>query len=248
MFLRMVTHVVRIEETEKMAEIYDRSVLSALRTTQGCVFASLMQNTANMHECVSLTIWNSKKESFEYEESGLYQQLVDALRPFFVESTEYKLELSADLSLEYTPIQVEPTVERFDESVSGSEHISKLKAKPFAVQILALSVQDEKAADFEKIFLSEIRPKYKTHKGFIDLILLRQQRKYHIISFWDEAVDIQSPSGPHSINELVQSIYKVLPSFVQWQVSHKSSVPSSASSEEIRTMVYRCLTAGWFLP
>ena len=246
MFLRLVTHIIRAEESEKNAETYARSVLSGLRSTKGCAFASLLQNTGNAQECISLTIWNSRKDSVDYEESGVYRQLVDSLRPFFAESTEWKLELSEDLSLEYTPIQVEPTVERFDDSVAGSENISKLKAKPFAVHILALTVQENQIGTFETIFSSDIHPKYKAHKGFIDLILVRQHHKFHIISFWDETVDIQSSSGTYSMSQLLESIYKILPSFVRWRVSHDSAVHTLASSEDITTAVYRCLTAEWF--
>jgi hypothetical protein len=242
----MVTHIIRAEESEKNAEVYARLILPALRSTQGCVFASLLQNTGNAQECVSLTIWKSRKESTDYEESGLYLHLVDSLRPFFAESTEWKLELSEDLSLEYTPIQVEPTVERFDESVAGSENISRLKAKPFAVQILALTVQEDQIHAFETIFSSDIHPKYKIHKGFIDLILIRQHHKFHIISFWDETVDIQSSSGIHSISQLLESIHKILPSYVRWRVSHSTAAHTSASSEDLKATLYRCLTAEWF--
>jgi heme-degrading monooxygenase HmoA len=247
MFLRLVTHIIRAEESEKNAETYARSVLSGLRSTKGCVFASLLQNTGNAQECISLTIWNSRKESSDYEESGLYLKLVDFLRPFFAESNEWKLELSEDLSLEYTPIKVEPSVEGFDESVAGSESISTLKAKPFAAHILALTVQEDQSHTFETIFSSEIQPKYKTHKGFIDLILVREHHKFHIISFWDETVDIESSSGIRSIPHLLESIYKILPSSVRSQVSRTGAVHSSASSEEMRSAVYRCLSAEWFL-
>ncbi len=180
------------------------------------------------------------------EESGLYTRLVDILRPFFAESTEWKLELSKDLSLEYTPIQVEPTVERFDDSVAGSENISRLRAKPFAVQFLTLTVQEDQSRAFESIFSSEIHPKYNMHKGFIDLILVREHHKFHVISFWDETVDIESSNGVHSIPYLMESIYKILPSFVRWKDFHGSSVHTSATSEDLRAAMYRCLTAEWF--
>ncbi|HTR82086.1 MAG TPA: antibiotic biosynthesis monooxygenase [Bacteroidota bacterium] len=245
MFLRLVTHIIRAEESEKNAEAYAQSVLSALRSTKGCAFASLLQNTDKPQECISLTIWKSRKDSEDYEKSGLYTKLVDSLRPYFADSNEWKLELTEDLSLEYTPIQIEPTIERFDGSVAGSENISKLKAKPFAVQILELTVQEDQVNTFEALFASEIHPKYKAHKGFIDLILLRQQHKFHVISFWDETVELQSP-GIHSIGELLESIYKILPASVRWRVSHASATTTSATSEDLTTKVYRCLTAEWF--
>ena len=246
MFLRMVTHIIHAEESEKNAETYARSVLSALRSTQGCAFASLMQNTANPQECISLTIWDSRKASTDYEESGLYLKLVDSLRPYFLESTEWKLELSEDLSLEYTPLKVEPTVERFDESVADSGNIFRLRANPFAVHLLTLSVNEEQRAAFKSTFSTVVHPKYKLHKGFIDLVMVRQERKFHIISFWDETVDIGPSSGIQSIDQLIESIYKVLPSFVRWRISHTNDVHMSSSSEDLRSATYRCLTAEWF--
>jgi heme-degrading monooxygenase HmoA len=248
MFLRMVTHAVQSEKQLEFAAAYERTILTALRSTSGCVFASLLQNTRNTRECISLTIWKSQQEALEYEESGLYRQLVDSIRSFFVETNEWKLELSEDLSLEYTPIRTEPTIARFDESVTGSDEIARLKVKPFAVQILTLTVQEDQLHTFENIFAADIQPRYKTHKGFLDLILLRQDREYYIVSFWDETVDIQSSSGIHSIDQLLESIYRVLPSFIQWRVSHGSAARISASSEDIKTTVHRCLAAEWFTP
>jgi heme-degrading monooxygenase HmoA len=247
MYLRTVTHAVQRDKLILMVDTYERNILSALRSTSGCIFASLLQNTDNVQECISLTIWKSPQESLEYEESGLFRQLVNSLRPFFIESNEWNLELTDDLSLEYTPMQTEPTVTRYDNSVTGSEEITRLKEKPFAAHILSLTVQDDQHQTFEDIFSHDIQPKFKTHKGFIDLILLRQHNEYYIISFWDETVDIQSALGIHSLNHLLQSIYSILPSFIQWKVTHRTAARISASTEDIKAVIYRCLTSEWFM-
>jgi heme-degrading monooxygenase HmoA len=247
MFLRMVTHIIRVEESEKNAETYARAVLTALRETQGCIFASLIQNIGNPQECISLTLWASRNESIAYEESGLYAHLVDSLRPYFLESTDWKLELSEDLSLEYLPTQTEPTVERFDESAPGPENMAKLRSNPFAVHILSLSVQEDQLKTFESIFAAAIHSKYKLRKGFLDFMVVRQHRKFFVISFWDERVDLQSVSAFYSIDGLLESIRNVLPSFVRWQVTQTRDVHRSASSEDVRSAVYRCLTAEWFV-
>jgi heme-degrading monooxygenase HmoA len=246
MYLRTVTHTVQNDKVIHLVETYERMILPALRSTSGCIFASLLQNTGNVQECISLTIWKSQQESLDYEESGLFRQLVNSLRPFFIESNEWNLELTEDLSLEYTPIQTEPTVTRFANSVTGSEEITRLKEKPFAAHILSLTVQDDQHQTFEDIFSHDIHPKFKTHKGFIDLILLRLFNEYHIMSFWDETVDIQSPFGIHSMNHLLKSIYSILPSFIQWKVSHRAAARISASTEDIKAVIYRCLTSEWF--
>jgi heme-degrading monooxygenase HmoA len=246
MFLRMVAHTIRDDDALRMAKTYERLVLSALKSTPGCAFAALIQNIDKHTECISLTLWKSHEESLAYEASGLYLQLVNALRPFFLESTAWKLQLNEEYALENTLVQIEPDVAGYSESVAGPEEIHRLKEKPFAVQILSLSVQEDQMRSFERIFSDEIHQKYKLSKGFIDLILLRQNREYHSISFWDETADIQSSSEVHSINQLVKSIYSLLPSFIQWRVSRSGAPPLSASSEDIKAAVYRCLVAEWF--
>jgi heme-degrading monooxygenase HmoA len=245
MFLRMVTHTYRDEELLHMTMTYEHAVLPALRSTPGCVFAAFIQNIDDHRECVSLTLWRSQNEAHEYEGSGLYFKLVNELRPFFTETTEWKLQLNEENALENVPVQIEPEVVGFSDSVAGSEVFSRLKAKPFAVQIVTLTVKAGHLQDFETIFSSEIHQKYQTCKGFIDLILLRQERVYHSISFWDETVDINSSSDIHSINQLVRSIYAVLPTFVQWRMSHQGAARTSASSEDVKATVYRCLVAEW---
>lgn len=246
MYLRMVTHSVHEGKEADMAAAYEQTIFPALRSTPGCIFAALLHNTSDKSECVSLTIWKTRQEALAYEAGGLYNTLVEVLRPFFAASNEWKLELSEDLSLEYTPISVEPTIERFADSVAGSEEIARLKAKPFAVQILSLTVQEDRKKAFEDIFASEIHPRFRQHKGFIELLLLRQEREYYIISFWDGTVDIMAPSGVDSVSELIESIRGVLPSFIRWKLSHRSADRTSASSKDIRATVHRCLVAEWF--
>jgi heme-degrading monooxygenase HmoA len=246
MFLRMVTYTIREAELLPMARTYERYIIPALRSTAGCVFAAVIQNIDNAGECISLTMWRSQAESAEYESSGLYSQLVNGIRPYFTEATEWKVQLNEEYLLETVPIQIEPEVVGYSDPVTNPDEISRLKAKPFAVQIVTVSVQEGHGEEFERIFSSEIRQMYRSHKGFIDLILLRQNREYHSISFWDETVDITSSSDIHSITQLVKSIYSVLPSFVQWRLTHRGAVHTSASSEDVRATIHRCLAAEWF--
>ena len=246
MFLRMVTHIIRAEDSEKNAQTYAGSVLSGLRTTKGCIFAALLQDSADPQRCISLTIWSSRKESVAYEESGLYQKLVDSLRPFFREADEWKLELSEDLSLQVTPVRVEPSIEGFDETRVASGSLAELRRNPFAVHMLAVTVLEEHVGALEEKIASEIYEQYRRVKGFLELMSVRQQRTMYVISFWDETVDLSTSSGIHSLDKLTESLSGMLPSFIRWKVAHERASQFSASSEDAHTSVYRCLTAEWF--
>jgi heme-degrading monooxygenase HmoA len=245
MFLRLVQHLVKTEYIVEMSSAYERKILSELRITQGCVFASLLQNVNNPRECISLTIWESQRAASLYEESGLFPVLLSSLRPYFVESNDWELKLSDDLSIEYTPIPIDPSIKGFNEQTE-KEGIPKFYATPYAAKIITLTVQPEKIQEFQDIFASKIIPKFKSQKGFIHIILLRKSNEFNIVSFWDETIDLNPSMGDSNLDVFSRSIFEILPSTVQWQVSHKSSRTSYASSDEIKTSMYRCLTGEWF--
>ncbi len=246
MFLRMVSMGVQAEHTEMFAKAYDENVISALRVQPGCSFASLLQNVHDHKDCISLTIWETKAETDEYEKSGLFKKLVESLRTFYEASDEFELKLTDDLSIEYTPVQKDPTLKQFNDEDTQKEYIQKFNATPYAVKIITLTVQHDKIEEFEEIFSSKVIPKFKEQKGFIHIILLRKNNEFNIISFWDETIDLDAAPGGQALSTLTRSIFNLLPSSVQWQVSHKASRSSFATTEEISASVYRCLTGEWF--
>jgi heme-degrading monooxygenase HmoA len=246
MFLRMVSMGVQGNESELFAKAYDENVISALRLQPGCSFASLLQNVNDPKDCISVTIWESKRATEQYENSGVFKALVESLRSFYVESGEFELKLTDDLSIEYTPIQNDPSLKQFDDDDTEKQYIQKFNITPYAAKIITLTVQPEKVQEFQSIFAEQVVPKFKEQKGFIHIILLRKESEFNIISFWDETIDLTDSSGDQSLNTLTRTIFKMLPASVQWQVSHKASRLSFASTDEITASVYRCLTGEWF--
>ena len=246
MFLRMVSMNIREEHSIKIAEEYDKNIISALRHQPGCEFASLLQNIHDPKDCISLTIWDSKEGTEEYEKSGVFKKLVESLRSFYEESNEWELKLTDDLSIDYTPIQLDPSLKQFTDDDTAKDYIQKFNVTPYAAKIITLSVQPDKIQEFEQIFISKIIPKFKLQKGFIHIILLRKEHEFNIISFWDETVDLTGSTGENSLDSLVRNIFSLLPSSVRWQVSHKASSKNIATSEEIHASVYRCLIGEWF--
>lgn len=246
MFLRMVSIGIREEHSLKIAEEYDRNVMTALRTLPGCSFATLLQNINHKKDCISLTIWNSRQEADDYEKSGLFRRLVESLRAFYEESNEWELKLTDDLSIEYTPVQTDPTVKGYDDTDTEKKYIRKFNVTPYAAMIITLSVQPDNITEFQDVFVSKVIPAFSGHKGFIHIILLKKGSEFSIISFWDETIDFNATFSDQTLRTLTRSIFELLPSSVRWKVSHASSVTKYATSEEMKASVYRCLTGEWF--
>lgn len=246
MFLRMVSMNMKAEHSLKLAQEYEKNVIATLRHQAGCNFASFLQNINDKKDCISLTIWNSKQEADEYEKSGVFKRLVDSLRTYFEDSNEWEMKLTDDLSIEYTPIQADPSVKGFEDNASEKESIQKFHATPYAAKIMTLTVQPDKIQEFQETFVSKVIPKFNEQKGFVQIILLQKNNEFNSISFWDETIDLNSSFGEQTDRTLTKSIVELLPSSVQWQVSHKGSRSNYATTEEMKGSVYRCLTGEWF--
>lgn len=81
-FARMTTVTVAIDKIAEVTRIYEQSILPALKPVTGFQGAYLCTDQST-GEGISLTFWTSEKDAIAYEQSGLYTQLVENLRPFF---------------------------------------------------------------------------------------------------------------------------------------------------------------------
>ena len=82
-FVRMLTGKVPVEKIAEFTRLYEQTVLPALKPITGFQGAYLFNDPAT-GEGFSLTFWASEQDITAYEKSGLYMQLLEKFRPFFV--------------------------------------------------------------------------------------------------------------------------------------------------------------------
>jgi heme-degrading monooxygenase HmoA len=81
-YARTTTVTIPVEKTAEFTRIYEQTILPALKPVPGFQGAYLFNDPAT-GEGFSLTFWASEKDATAYEQSGLYAELVEKLRPFF---------------------------------------------------------------------------------------------------------------------------------------------------------------------
>ncbi len=88
-FARITTATVPIEKIDEFNRVYEQNNLPALKGVRGFegIYLLIDRSTG---EGFSLTFWASKEDAMAYEQSGLYTQLVDKLRPFFTTAPTLK--------------------------------------------------------------------------------------------------------------------------------------------------------------
>ena len=69
---------------QEYEQVYHDAILPETRSVKGLVFRELLQGVDDPNEGISLTLWESREDLDAYEQSGLYQGLVERARAFYV--------------------------------------------------------------------------------------------------------------------------------------------------------------------
>ena len=84
MFARVAWGKVKPGTWQEYEQVYHDAILPDTRNVKGLVFRELLQGADDPNEGISLTLWESRADLDAYEQSDLYQGLVDRARAFYV--------------------------------------------------------------------------------------------------------------------------------------------------------------------
>ena len=100
MFMRLLQVKVKPETSGDLPRIYNEKIIPALQQTIGCLYASLIQSVDHPDESISMTLWDTPDHAEAYEQGGLFQRLLHEAEPYLAETSEWKIQLSQDFTLE----------------------------------------------------------------------------------------------------------------------------------------------------
>ena len=96
LYVRIVSLTLQKGKEEEFKRIYSSEIIPALLSTKGCQYAYLTQNIENTNSYISVTIWDSKKDADEYENSGRFDELVKKVMHTFSDFYRWKLALEKE--------------------------------------------------------------------------------------------------------------------------------------------------------
>ena len=163
MYMRLVQARYMPASLSIIRKIYDEKIIPELRKMKGCLFACLIRSETQPDEGISFTLWDSQENAESYVKSGAFQSLFEELKPYMSDSSEWKVELTKDLKVEYKPIPEEPVIKSYRTLIESSNEISGHEA--MYMRVLSLNIQPGKFDDFQEIYTNEIIPVLKKVKG-----------------------------------------------------------------------------------
>ncbi len=253
MFMRFLQLQVNPEFEDYLTSFYNKTVIPDLQQLKSCLYTALIRSNKSNNEFISMTLWKTRKQAEAYEKSATFRKFLERIKPFLSESTEWKLQLSEKLELEYTPAVEEPVLKGFKMTAHLNEEDTYLSKDKFLyVRLLSLSLQENKIKEFRRIYSQEIIPTLQNTPGCLYAYLIESlQDKKEVISvtIWDSQTDAEEYETSGRFGELVNKVQHTLSKFYRWKMAlEKSRSAHVTTSEDLKINYYGLVSGKSFKP
>jgi len=246
MFMRFVKLKVKQESVEAFERFYEFRLAPYLLEEQGCIFARLIQSDASANEFLSFTLWKSHADAEAYESSGHFDKILEENEPFLEDTTEWKIQLSDDNTLEYKPVKEKPTVQGMPLAAGDdqSDPSHEFGADMY-VRIVSARVRTNGFQGLKKMYDDYFIPQLLATTGCHGLYLIGSDESDDVLSItiWESKsyADVYESSGTFS--RFVKMASPYLSSLYQWKMSLDSEKQSSTqTSDDLSVEGYHIVT------
>lgn len=222
MFMRFVQINIKPDSAQSFERFYNFRTAPALREVEGCLFAHLIQNDKAESDFISFTVWESNEAAEKFETGGYYEELLGEVDPFMEDSTEWKIRLNEDMTLDYTPVKEQPTVKGMPvvAGTMAADPTKKIGEDPY-VRILSFKVDPKNAAEFRRLYDDVTTPQILEVEGCRAAFLIGTGDGSGTVSvtIWDskEFADAYEKTG--KFDELFGILRPLLSSLFQWKMT-----------------------------
>jgi quinol monooxygenase YgiN len=229
--MRLVQMRVNPKKIFELEKVYERTIIPTLQHTPGCVYAGLVHSLEDENDGISITLWNNQDNALAYERSGKYAALLKALRPFFSDSTEWRVQLSVDLRREFWPAAPEPAVKAYSTDVSelNPSVTPSGQAGSTYLRILTMKLKPEKKHEFVEIYHREIIPGLQKVRGCLDAYLAEGgDNELLSITIWSGLEDAKAYEATGEFDRLKQKVKHTFSNLALWKMAlDEGSLPGA---------------------
>ena len=250
MFMRLVQLNVEISNIDEFRENYNKEVIEKLQRTPGCRYVGLIENGNQESEFISLTLWDTVEQAEEYEKKGIYSELLHKLKPYLQNSSEWKIQLSENLELEYKPVTEEPVIKKYNVQATGDKETLGSDTSRLYVRIVSLSIQDGKEEEFKTIYSNEIIPALLSTKGCRYAYLtqsIQEKDGFISVTIWDSKYDADLYESSGKFDNLVDKVSHTFSQFYRWKMALERDYDANIkTSEDMKVEKYNVVTGKGF--
>jgi quinol monooxygenase YgiN len=247
MYMRFVRMNALADKVDTLIHFYDKAIIPVLQNTKGCRYACLIRSTKRPGECISLTLWESHADAEEYEKSGRFKQLYEKVRPLLEDSSEWKIRLTTDYTLEYQPESDEPVIDSYNVSYMPEMELpDSKKFSPMYVRILSARVKPELKDELHRTYKEEIGPGLRKVPGCKYAFLtqnLQQEDEFFSITIWENKQAAENYEKSGLFKEYIGKVQHTFADLYQWKMKlEEQSGKKVVTSEDAALEQYSVVT------
>jgi quinol monooxygenase YgiN len=248
--MRLVQINVELNKIPDIQEFYRKVVIPTLHAVKGCIYASLIQSHDHPGECVSMTLWDTQEKADEYGRSAVYRDLIGTIKSYFVDSTEWKIQLSKDLTLEVVPILEEPVVKTYSIKEFNDASSSSPNRPQLYVRIVVLKIHPGKMEEFKRIFSEDVLPALHMVKGCRYAFLTeggKDNDEILSVTIWDSQQAASEYEASSLVHQFMNKLTDTFSEYYHWKMDLEKDLGKKIiSSEDVKVKHYHVVTGESF--
>lgn len=236
MYMRLLRVAVPEEHLGSLRSFYLERVLPSLAEMPGCEYASLLEPSLPGGHCLSLTLWRDQRAADDYEHSGLFDTLLEEVRPVLGQGAEASAE---------TPVAGDPSSPELEEYelVAGSRDLPvDTTRSPLHLRLVSMLVQSGRQAEIAALYRDDIVPALERIEGCLGAFLLQGiDRPDHTLSvtLWERDEDAVRYELSGAYDQLVGRLRGVLSGLYQWRLSQVTGAVAEVGGGHLDVHRYR---------
>jgi len=251
MHLRLIQSKFKPQYLPIIRRIYDTKIIPELKKMPGCLCVCLVKSDFHQDEGISLSLWDSQEHAEAYAKSGLYEKFLSEIKPYLSDSSEWKIHLSEELTLEYQPVQEEPVLKAYTTLAQDHDKIPlKEDVSLMCVRILSLKIQTGKMDEFNKIYDETILPALNKVKGCRYAFVTGNAEdpdEALCLTLWDSKQDAIQFESSGLFDQLIDQVRHTLSALFQWKMGlEKDSSQKVVTSDDMSVKYYKMVTGKSF--
>jgi len=236
MYLRLVQAKIRPDLVPEIIYHYEKDIIPALEKNRRCLYAGLVQSIQRRDEGFSLTLWEDEAAAKAYEHSGEFAKMVEVLRPYFSDMSEWRLALSENLQIEYAPVASEPEVRSYTSALETSA------AMPLAgthenlhLRVVSINVQEGKIELFRSLYKEHVLPFLRQYPGCLVTQLAQSvahEQEFISVTIWNTKLAAENYEGSGAFEKLKKVLKPSLSGLSQWSMETERGPHTTAATEQ----------------
>lgn len=248
MYMRVLQLKIDPLKSRAFQAFYDKNIVPALQKVHGCLSITLVRSAQHNDEFLSITLWNEQKDAEAFNQSELFQQLLTETKVYFSDSSEWKIKLSEDYSLDLEAVEQEATVNSYPiVAQSDLETLPVKESQSMFMRIVSAKILPDKIDEIRQLYKNDVIPALKITKGCRYAYLsesMKEDNEVFSVTIWDSRQDAENYEKSPLLEELTERAKHAFSTLSQWKMILDTNYDEKTAKSKALDVNYYNIVSG----